>query len=454
VRVSRVRLSPESPLNLAVLRMVVPAIMLVSPESRQALAWSRIPAALRAPPEGLAWASAHLPIDPSVVRVVQVVFVVAAAASIAGIASRAALALLTLSALYLFGIVQLSGSVTHDMHLLWLAALLAASPCGDALSIDALLARRLSPRAAPLGPSLAYAWPLTCARVLLGLVYLFPGLWKLRASGLAWAFSDNLRNQMYWKWYEIGGWVPALRIDHAPNLCRAAALAVIVFELTFLPLVLIRRTRMVACAAGLLFHLLSELILKIPFFSLWGCYVVLFDWSSLRDDARALAPSSRVLGASRLVGAALVAIVFVQGARGAAQAWPFGCYPTFQWIAGDAIPDLVVTAITSDGRAVVVSDGAKSQRAWGMAWSLAGAYGAAPSESRLRAYWESIAREPRVQRAAGDDVREVRFARAWFSVIPEDRGKPALREEAIGLLTLPASIKLTEEAPTEVRRAP
>lgn len=57
--------------------------------------------------------------------------------AVLGYRSRIALSVLALSAFYAFAISQLGGAVLHDMHLLWFAALLAASPCGDALGWDA-----------------------------------------------------------------------------------------------------------------------------------------------------------------------------------------------------------------------------------------------------------------------------------------------------------------------------
>ncbi len=428
------RLRPESPATLGVFRIAVCTILLLTPEWRQAPQWAALPEALRFPPEGLAWATHVIPVTPSLARFAQVAFVVATPLALAGLFTRASLAVTTVSALYLFAPRQLTGSVLHDMHLLWFAALLVASPSGDAVSLDALRTRR-SGMPLPSDPAIAYAWPLACARVLLGLVYFFPGAWKLASSGWAWALSDNLRNQMYWKWYELGR-VPSLRIDQWPVACRVCAVGVIVFELTFLPLALWRRTRPYAAAAGIAFHVATQALMGIPFFGLWGCYVVLFDWAWLlerREDHTE--PPPRSLGRTWIVGVAIVAIVAVQGVRGAVQAWPFACYPTFQWTVGTEIPDVAMTAVFDDGHEVRLSARAKSQAGWATAWSVAGAMGHAPTASVLRAYWERAARDPAVRTTVAS-ASEVRFTRAWFSVLPEDRGKPPRREEPLGVIRL------------------
>ncbi len=181
--------------------------------------------ALRVAPEGLGWFVAHVPISPGVAAAAQAACVFSGLAAIAGIRARPALVVLTVSAFYLFALSQLAGTVWHDMHLLWMSALLAASPCDEALAFDA------KDRPLP-SPAARFGLPLVFARLLLGCVYFFPGLHKLATSGLAWALSDNLRNQLWWKWAEHGI-VPALRVDHAPLLLHASGLFVLAFELSF-----------------------------------------------------------------------------------------------------------------------------------------------------------------------------------------------------------------------------
>ena len=370
-----------------------------------------------------------VPISPPIAHAAQTVFVVSAACGFLGLVTRPAMLATTLSATYLFALSQLTGSVLHDMHLLWFAALLAASPCGDVLSLDCWRARR-SGAPLPSSPSLAYAWPLVTTRVLLGLVYFFPGFWKITASGWAWIASDNLRNQMYWKWYEHD-WMPAIRIDGSPTLCHLCALGVVTFELSFLPLSSCGRTRPLAALAGFVFHVATQALMRIGFFSLWGTYVVLFDWAWLEE--REPSAARRSLGRTWPLGLLLIGIVFVQGARGAVQAWPFACYPTFQSIVGAEIPDVVLSASFPDGRVLRLPLPPKSQATWGIAWALTGHR---PSEEAMRAYWGRVATDSRVAEVA-HGAGQIRFARGWFSVLPGDRGRPPVHEEALGAITLP-----------------
>jgi hypothetical protein len=439
-------LVPEHPRNLSALRISVTAILLASPETYSAERIAALPSALLTAPEGLAWAMHTIPITPALARAAHWVLVGSLVSGLVGFWSRLSLALVTFSGLYVLGLFQLTGSVTHDMHLLWFAALLALGPCGEALSVDRLLAKR---RGAPApAPSVRAAVPLLFMRILLGLVYFFPGFWKLRESGLAWITSDNLKNQMYWKWYENGA-VPLWRVDRSQSLLLVGALGVVLLELSFPLLVLLPKTRPLAAIGGLLFHAFSRVFLFIPFVSLWGCYTMLIDWSPQRppfgnaaggDTTTGLVVSSPLrwpLGtrAAAIVGTALVLVVTLRGAQNHIQAWPFACYPTFQWRVGAAIPDLVMEAVRADGTTQVLPDGPgaggrRTQDDWGTAWRVAGLYGEMPSVDQFRAYLAHARRKPALDAALGNAVA-IRFYRAWYSVRPGDAGRPPERAEPI-----------------------
>lgn len=440
-------LKPEPAFNLAVLRISVPCVVLLSAELWQAPQWAALPQPLRVVPELLGPFVSLLPQTPAQARVAQSLLVVACIACALGLFSRWSAALLTVAGLRVFALAQQGGAVVHDMHLFWFSALLAASPCGDACSIDRIIASRRAGVALPqprLG--LAYAVPLQSVRALLGVIYFFPGFWKLWTSGLPWIFSDNLRNQMYLKWYQ-NGFIPALRIDRWPALLHAAALGVVLFELTFIVCALRPRLRWVALCAGLLFHATADLFLHIRFISLWACYSVLIDWDGLRCHwlgwPRAL-PAARpepLPAFSLMLAFALLGASITQGARGAMQAWPFACYPTFQWMVGPDIPDLAVEARRPDGTLIALADGPsqgarRSQAAWAMAWRIAGLYGTRASPRQLGAYWSVLCqREGLCEPARG--ASSLRFSLVHYSAIPEQRGAPARDRTQIAEIPLP-----------------
>ena len=439
---------PEPAARLAWLRIAVVATILVLPDVRDAPALAAVAPVRRLAPEGLGWFVRLVPIGPTVAIVAQAACVSSALCALVGLATRPALAVLAASGFYVCALSQLSGAVWHDMHLLWMVALLAASPCDEALTFDG--------RGLPTPPdSERYGLPLLFARLLLACVYFFPGVHKLVSSGLDWALSDNLRNQLWWKWAQYGA-IPHLRLDRSPVLLHGGGLSVMGFELLFPVLALTRRGRPWAAGLGLAFHGLAQLVFRIPFASLWMLYVIFVDpecaWGVLRrlvrrnGSARANArdvPSGPARGgpwrATAVVGAALFAGAFVQGARGQMFAFPFACYPTFEWQAGTEMPDLLVEAENADGTRTLVAHGRdargrRSQRQWGEIWSLAGA--SAPVDpARLRAYVESErARGP--ARSALVGARRVRVYRGYLSVVPEDRGLPARRGRMLAEFTL------------------
>ena len=362
--------------------------------------------------------------------------------AVVGIYTRPALVALTVATFYLFSIAQLGGHVWHDMHLLWFCALLASSPCDDVLAVDA--------KRPVLTEGAAYAQPIWVARGLLAAIYFFPGFHKLARSGMAWALSDNLRNQMYWKWAQYGA-VPSIRLEQPTWLLPVMGVSVLAFELGFPVLVLVRRTRPLAALAGFVFHIVTQILFLIPFASLWIAYVVLID---LRPLARRLRPSLRAassdaapresaaLGSNRgallaiLVQGALLIGTVVQGARGQTRSYPFACYPTFEWMAAPEMPDLVVALQGRDGREIELPSGGRgrSQREWAEVWSVAGV--TAPiTPDRLRAYYAALLqRDPAAKRLAAEGTEPVRFYRVLRSVLPDDQGR-IVRRTLIGELT-------------------
>jgi hypothetical protein len=267
---------------------------------------------------------------------------------------------------------------------------------------------------------------------LLGAIYFFPGLHKLLSSGLDWAMSGDLRFQMYWKWAQHGV-IPGWRLDAHPALLRAGGLFVLAFELSFGVLVLFRRTRGAAAAAGLVFHLVAQLALGLLFASLWLCYVALVDWRPLfrrlrsSDDGRSRVPpaptasSPRQLAPAAAVGAILLIGAVVQGARGQMRSYPFSCYPTFQWRAAPDMPDLMIVAADERGNAREVTHardaaGRRTARQWAEIWSLAGVTGPIDA-ARLRAYYAALVRGPH------PPAGRVTFFRVYRSVIPGEGGR-------------------------------
>jgi hypothetical protein len=441
---------PRHALNLALSRLVVCALLVGSSEVLEAPRWAEQGRVVRAPPAGLGWALPWLDAGAAWVPAIRALCVASAVLAALGWRPRLTLGVAAASATLLFALPHFSGIPRHSMHLVWLIVLLAASPVGLGWSWSRAGAGRgfhssAAADALATRVSLATAWGLLAA------IYFFPGLWKLRESGLGWIFSDNLQNQMYWKWYQTGA-VPAWRIDRHPGLVELGALCVVLFELGF-PLLLWRRgTRACAAALGLAFHWAADAFLFLPFTALSGAYVVLVDWewllAWLRDEAlpeprptlaarlRAFATGLRHDAHLRLLAAAALVLLggaWSAGALGAMHAYPFACYPTFQWRPGVLMPDLWIELVgagpprwLAEGPAF---GGERAQPRWGVAWRAAGVYGDAVTVERLAAYYQTLPAALRAERRPGERVR---FYRARVDVRPEARSRPPASLELLG----------------------
>jgi hypothetical protein len=402
-----------SALDLAVFRITVFAIVLLSRDVYEAPAWAATADAMRVAPAGLGWIAPLFPLSSTWAWAAVGVLVPSVICSLLGLFTRVATVLATIALAYVLAVPQFAGTVMHTHHLLWFAVVLAASPCGDALSVDAWRRGRAGAPAAPV-EAVEYGLPIRVVWVLVGLIFLFPGVWKW-SVGLDWALGGTLRGQLYWKWAEYGSWRPWLRVDEWPGVLEAGGVAVMLFEPLVLMGVLVPRLRPWTVGAALLFHLATALVFRISFSSLWTCYLVFVPWSRVlarfgvggtsagSEQAR---PERRWVPAA-VAGGTLVLGAMVSGAAGVWYGFPFACYPTFHTRAPAEIPALELEAHV-DGR-LVRWDAAlgASQREWGTLWHLA----LRPDPARI-ARWAEIMRTRRPELEAAERLRVFRTWRA------------------------------------------
>lgn len=258
-------------------------------DAANVLWWSAFPKELVIPPPGLGWLLAIMPINVTLASILSKLFIVVCITGIFGLFSRTSAWIAVICGFYVMGIPQFFGKVHHYQHLLWFAAILAFSPCGDVLSIDSMIRawrRAKNGVIAPPDADQRYAVPLRMTWLLLGLVYFFPGYWKLWESGLRWAFSDNLRNQLYIKWFQLGNnWRPItdaiIPFDAHPWLYQPAAFITLMMEVGFIFCLFVPVLRIIALILGQLFHTMTYVLMGIPFFDVQACYVVFFDWNRI-----------------------------------------------------------------------------------------------------------------------------------------------------------------------------
>lgn len=282
--------------------------------------------------------------------------VVAALLTLVGLFTRVASTVAALSLTWLLAVPQFSGQVLNTHHLAWFFALVAAGPSGDALSLDARRARRPGP-----APSLAHGLPVRFAWLTIGLLFFFPGAWKLH-GGLAWL--DALPALVEWKRFQLGLSLPS---PWPPTLVKLGGALSVALELGALALLLFRKTRLVAVLAMLSFHFAVQVVMGIGFSSLWACYLVFGDWARwLKPTEGPAVPRSPV--APLVVGGALALAMVVTGVTGREDTWPVACYPTFRHPAPATVRWV---EIETDDAHLRLADLRGAQRWWGLSTKVA-----------------------------------------------------------------------------------
>ena len=438
------------PVNLGVFRIVLFAALIFYVDVPQVIQFSGFPSELRVAPIGIGWLIDILPITPAWATVATYLFLLACISALLGFFPRTSAAFSVILGFYVLGIPQFFGKIDHYHHLLWFAAILAASPCGDALSIDSFIASRKRTPGTPLGPSLSYALPLKFVMLLMGTIYFFAGVWKYVIGGFEWAAGDTMRYMLYAQWFRLD-WMPAFRIDHYPLLYMSAGIGVMIFELGFLILILFPHFRKFAVIAGILFHLSVYLFAHINFWTLAVCYVVFLDFdrvhqklkntiqkkadaiSSIRQSALVTRHSFQAKPVI-IVGGSLLAINILCGLT-LIDSWPFAVYPTFAGVQEKYLQSLTISFINPDGTSTEIipykersfQSKMHPSRLIGLCTQVLWAKDSIEAEKRGTALLTVLAESDK--RLA--EAKSITMFKDICSVIPEERNENPVRRELL-----------------------
>jgi hypothetical protein len=272
-------MTPSLPYNLAVCRIGFYASMLAVALPNDYARWALAPKLIADPLEILGLFS--LPLGSEMVLdVLQVGWKVLLLACAVGLGGAIVRTLAALLGWYLLTLPAGFGFVSHDTGLpAIMLFVMAIARTNDVWSLDA----RLAPR--DVAPSSEYTWPIVLARVLLTLVFCASGIAKLRASGLAWATSDNLQMLLVRHHFSHEPMVEwGLTFAQSPLVSKALGFATLFFEV-FAPLALWRPLRWLMLGTfgmqlgiGLLLGVWFELYL--------GLYLFWIDWEALLRRTR------------------------------------------------------------------------------------------------------------------------------------------------------------------------
>jgi len=320
-------LAPSAPENLALLRVVLFAFLAWVALRSNAVWWASQPAALRVMPPGWGWLDGVLPIDATWAGLARQLVIGFGLCAALGLGTRITTKVAAIAAVYLLGTPSFFGKILHADHALVLMTLvLAAAPCGDALSLDRLW-QRWRGRPAP-APATAYTLPVRLCWLLLTTIYLFPGIWKLWEAGDLWFNGERLLWELQDEWGQRKGFVPPARIDQYPWLLALLGAATVVFEIGIFFAVFQKHTRIAFALGAVAFHVGVRLFLGIKFYEYLPLILLIdFPWrapaAAAGVVARARSPwPSAIVGGSLLLGQFFVGFAQIDS-------WPLAMHPKF-----------------------------------------------------------------------------------------------------------------------------
>lgn len=324
----------DSAKNLAIFRIIFFGFFLLGsvyyiPQLWQTtVGFAELPTSSRVDLPLMSWYPKVVPFTKTWITLAIGLFGISTLAATIGYRTRLFIPLFVISAFYLLGIPNFYGKVNHNHDILWISAILAFSPCNHAYSLDVFLGRvRIDD---VNRPHKIYAQALRLIWILIGIMYFFPGFWKMWSCGLDWALTDNVRNHFYAKWFELGGnWLPFFRIDSYPLLYKGVGLFTLLFEFFFIFWLFNKSTRLLGVVCGVLFHLGTLLFMNIFFVTVIIAYTSFIPWIGRRKQSETTTTEAKnERNLTMRIGLTLFAILILHGI-GRIHSWPFSVYPTF-----------------------------------------------------------------------------------------------------------------------------
>jgi len=137
------------------------------------------------------------------------------------------------------------------------------------------------------------------------------------------------------------------------------------------------------------------------------------------------------------VGLLLLVVNSFLGFRGAVNAWPFACYPTFAYIAQDQISSIEIVIQDYHGQESTWDEHSlqnyfPKERLREMFRRILSAENAGSRESRLRGLWESLIQKDKSFRT----VNSVRFYRVSYKIEPRENWKKPFSRELLYVMKI------------------
>ena len=429
--------TPTHPVNLAIFRIALFGALFIFADAGTTIRFSQFPEILKAAPPGWDGLLKILPIDQTSATAIVRIFQVSCLLAMVGLFTRVSATLAVVSGIYVLGVPQFFGKIDHYHHLLWFTAILAASRCADVLSVDAWLATRRKNSGEKLQtpqPDVIYSLPLRFVWLLIGIIYFFPGFWKFVIGGLDWALSENMRYLIYTRWLQLN-WTPFFHGYDDPIFYKISGLGVIIFELCFIFLLFFPRLRKYAIGAGISFHLMTLLLMRINFWTLLISYLAFFDYEKIyqrlvqKRRSSITAATTEKYGARRfgkrsvvIVGSFLFIVNSLCGFL-LIDSWPFAVYPTFASVEEPYTQSITFELETADGNVIettpwerkTITEYIRTPRILGLTWRVLWTTDPQLRQQRARAMVDLFGKYDPVFRQA----HSIQVFESIVSVIPE-----------------------------------
>jgi hypothetical protein len=447
-------LETSSPYNLAIFRIIIFTIILGSyyGEVFQGFEeWTHLPFSERVGLPYIGWLIEILPMSPEFYNIMSFIGLGLVISILFGFKTRWALILYVPVALYLWGVPNFFGKLNHKHIMVWIPIILAFSRCAEVLSIDALINRNVKKIPKPKA-SIEYAIPFKILWITLGIVYCCSGFHKLWDTGLFWALSDNLSNQIQLEWVEQYDTVSAIRIDQYPILLKIGGIGIILLEIVYPIFILKSYTRIFAFAGAWSLHLSAGYFLSIDFISLRIANLSYLNWmkggSLLRrkSNGNVLPEAEPVVfnikGLKRMpiiyVGGILIGMNLIFSIV-QINSWPFSSYPAYSNVVPNEVKLLDMKATDSKGQLIDVKRIGKNAN---FGWEsmrpfeeriaeLVESGDTTGLQSKLESYWQLWSTKV----DSLETVTKVEMRLVTTSIVPERRNE-VLNSQYLGDITI------------------
>jgi hypothetical protein len=341
--------------NLALFRILFFAfsiLNLIGPYVLSLKAWTYLPKSSQVALPGIGWLMEIIPVSPQIYQLMIWLSIALSIMAIFGLKTKWVLRFYIPVAFYIWAVPCFYGKLNHTQIMLWIPIILAFSPCSDVLSLDNVIRNIKKKSSAPL-KSIKYGFPLAMIWLHLGIIYCFSGFHKLWDTGLYWALSDNIINQIQLEWVENYDVILGYRVDKFPVLLKIGALLLILFEITYPIFLLKPLTRWINFIGAWSIHLTAGALMNIDFVNLRFMHFSLINWSRIKlilkkknikaslstDIAKnqdQLSFTHIYKKSNYIVPLLLLGINIFYGFVGI-NSWPFSAYPAYSGIVKDEI---------------------------------------------------------------------------------------------------------------------